>query len=105
MCVSYSLLDLICNEWFVLYERPQQVIDAMIKCSENVIKHGQGTLPFTAPDHIVKEHYLNAKKAFKVKLKYICPLEDRSGKSVAVLTTLRAEVISEGTDVSKIHMI
>jgi hypothetical protein len=103
---SYTLLDLLCNEWYVLYERPKQVIDEMVKCSTDVLNNGTGTVPFRGGDHILRERYLNAKRAFKIKLKYISPLlDEKTGKPAAVLTTLKADLLLEGDDVSKVHMI
>jgi hypothetical protein len=102
---SYSLMDVITNEWFILYERPQQSINAMFGQAALVVEQGKQTIPWVVPEHIMKERYLNAKRAFKIKCKYISPLTDKTGKSVAVLTTMQAELISEGDEVTKINMI
>jgi hypothetical protein len=102
---SYTLLDLICNEVYVLYERPQQIVESMIKFCTEVLANGRETVPYMVPVHILRERYLNARKAFRIQFKYVSPLIDASGKTVAILSTLRADLISEGPETSKIHMI
>lgn len=105
---SYSLMDVITNEWFVLYERPQQIIDTMINICSQVLKSGKETVQYAVPEHILRERYLNAKRAFKIVSKYISPLVDSNGQTTAVLTVLTvltADLISTGDETLKIHMI
>ena len=98
-------MDVVTNEWYTLYERPKQIVESMIKFSTDVLITGSGMVPYMIPDHLLRERYLNAKKAFKINCKYICPLIDSEGNSVAVLTTMTAKLVSEGEDSVKIHMI
>lgn len=55
---GYSLLDLLTNEWFHLWERPSFVMERMYQLAESTLTGQPGVVvPMEIPTHILKEIY------------------------------------------------
>lgn len=105
--VSYSFTELFANEWHVLYERPAFVIEKLIETHQKV-KLGEisTTTEYGIADHIVKERYLQNRKVFKVKMKFVSPLRDKStGLAHHTISTMSSELYVEGNDSLKLDFI
>lgn len=82
---GYSLTDLLTNEWYLLWERPKTILEAIFKYSQAVMA---GELPgvtkMDVPKHIVKEIYkgfddmcsFEPRSTF-VEFSHVCPLYDK----------------------------
>lgn len=78
---GYSLMDVLTNEWYVLWERPKFVLNAMLNCANEVLEGKRmGVTPMGVPTHIVKEIYSGTDAAdfvprsILVDFGNICPL-------------------------------
>ncbi|HEX4924441.1 MAG TPA: hypothetical protein VFV50_10155 [Bdellovibrionales bacterium] len=99
---SYSLMDVVTTEWFRLYQRPQKITDALIECARQVFIHGKPVVPEVS-EHILREIYSGARKAYLLKVKAIYPLfEEKTGACTAILTKIKAELIAEDSDADRI---
>lgn len=109
---SYSLLDLLTNEWYHLWERPSFVMETIIE-SVNEIVQGRmkATTPVTFARHIVKEIYNDDSIDFDcssvlVEPGVMCPLYAKGTKEVkGFLFTLRGTVVGYDSDSNKIAVI
>lgn len=86
---SYSLLEIMTHEWFVLYDRPEFVTELLMKHMGEVFRT-KSIVKVNIPEHEMKEKYLNARKVFRNKFKYFIPLFEKSkSEPVAFIATLR----------------
>lgn len=109
---SYSLLDLLTNEWFHLWERPSFVMDAIVQQVGEIV---DGTMKITTPGkfarHIVKEIYNDESIGFTcssvlVEPGVFCPLYAKGTKEAkGFLFTLRGTVVGYDNDSQKIAVI
>lgn len=109
---SYSLLDLLTNEWYHLWERPSFVMDALIQAAGEMMEGKmQKTAQIKAARHILKEIYHDNSIDFKsssvlVEPGMACPLYDKGSNEVkGFLFSLRGKVIGYDNDADKIAMI
>lgn len=110
---SYSLLDLLTNEWYVLWERPSFVLNACIEAAQSVLEgQTQKTTPINARRHILKEIYNDESIDFKcssilVDPGVICPLYKKGShhEVSGFLFSLRGKVMGYDADVDKIAII
>lgn len=109
---SYSLLDLLTNEWYHLWERPSFVLDALIQASVDMMEGRikQATQINTAR-HILKEIYNDESINFKTSSVLVqpgiaCPLYQKGTRTVrGFLFSLRGQVMGYDNDADKIAMI
>lgn len=109
---SYSLLDLLTNEWFQLWERPSFVMDTIVEAVEELV---EGRLKTTTPvkfaRHIVKEIYNDQSIDFStssvlVEPGVMCPLYAKGTEEIkGFLFTLRGTVVGYDNDSNKIAVI
>lgn len=77
---GYSLLDLLNNEWFILWERPKFVLQRLMEYATNILSGKMtGVIEMQVPSHVVKEisdHESKQKtsRAILVQFRYVCPL-------------------------------
>jgi hypothetical protein len=104
---GYSFTELLTEEWFELYERPEAVTQAMLTSARNAFADGLGGIrPFEGGKHILREKHLNRNKVFSIELKYICPLYSKgSDHPTGIITTMRASPIGTDSSSAKIHML
>ncbi len=96
---GYTLVDLLIKEWYMLYERPKSVTDVLYQISSNTLENGLGTVPYNVKEHILRERYLGLNKAFKIRMKYLCPLVDQNtGVTQGLVHSMSAETISVDHD-------
>lgn len=101
---SYDLLTLSTHEWFVLYERSKKITDQIFeKVRETMTGDSAVTDVSSVPQHTLRERFLDARKLFEVKFKYLSPLFDRaSGRPKGFIITCRSHLIAEGGEASKV---
>lgn len=109
---SYSLLDLLTNEWYHLWERPSFVLDGLIQASVDMMEGRiKCATQINAAKHILKEICNDDSVDFKtcsvlVEPGIACPLYDKGTKNVkGFLFSLRGQVIGYDSDADKIAMI
>jgi hypothetical protein len=109
---SYSLLDLLTNEWYHLWERPSYVLDVIVNAVGGIVNGTiQKTTSVKAARHIVKEIYNDNSIDFKcssvlVEPTVICPLYAKGTKDVkGFIFTLRGKVIGYDGESNKIAVI
>ncbi len=78
---SYSLLDLLVNEWFLLWERPTFVFEKLLKVAQDCLQGvHSGSKKIEVPAHLLKEIYRpNDESAMHLRsilneLGFICPV-------------------------------
>lgn len=92
---SYSLVDLLMNEWFVLYERPQIVTDTMMEDINRVIGGPNKLIPYTMPEHILFEKLVKDDLARQIKMKKLGLLKSRlTGAPAGLLSTCKVKPVS-----------
>lgn len=109
---SYSLLDLLTLEWYVLWQRPSFVLNALIEAATAMMKGEIKTATqINAARHILKEIYDDDTVGFKcssvlVEPGVTCPLYAPGSNEVkGFLFSLRGTVMGYGSEVDKISMI
>lgn len=109
---SYSLLDLLTNEWYHLWERPSFVLEALIQASVDMMegKIRQAT-QINAARHILKEIYNDESIDFKTSSVLVepgigCPLYEKGTRTIrGFLFSLRGQVMGYDNEANKIAMI
>lgn len=105
---GYSLLDLVVNEWYVLWDRPSKVLEKLMTVGTEVLEGRQGLTKLDIRPHIVKEILdTGSTQPFEpfclsVEFKYIIPVYKSVGNEVAgCIITSSCEILSTGrnTDV------
>lgn len=76
---SYSLEDLIVNEWFNLWERPKYVMDSLLSTMSDLLSGEVALTKFDTPEHLIKEVFQDEEhkkyqRLLKVKLSLGIPL-------------------------------
>lgn len=109
---NYSLLDLLTNEWFHLWERPTFVLEGLIQLSQKLL---QGEICTTTQvpvaEHIVKEIYSDESAQYKFASvltipRFICPLYAKSTKELkGFVFSFRGTVVAFDSDSDKISVI
>lgn len=84
---SFDLFTLYSKSFIDLYERSTEFNGQILNAIEDVINNPKGTIKFNCGEHLIKEKYLNNKKIFKIKPKWISPLIGHSNKVEAVVLT------------------
>lgn len=109
---SYSLLDLLINEWFVLYERPSHVVESFMGLYQDLIE-GRMTkaTKVNVPAHITKEIYDDSTqfnfKTSSILLKpgYAAPLYDEDNILKGFIFTFQGKIVGHDSDVDNIAII
>lgn len=103
---SYSLLDLITQEWFTLYERASSVTKAIFDSTNEVMTGAVSTVQYRVPVHTLQERYLDAHNVFQMKMKYLSPLRRRGSlETVGFIHSLTADPISLPKDGSRLSFL
>lgn len=102
---GYSLLDISIQEWYVLYERPQKIIDLMYEDVNHTIKNSIGLHKFKVPTHVLRENFNTGNtyefepRACIVDFKYIGCLKRSITQEVrGFICTSKAECIATGQE-------
>jgi hypothetical protein len=87
---GYSLEDLLLNEWYILWERPQSVIDKVMVVMNQLLEGQNEILPFDLPVHIVREIFQENEnqqghRLIKVDLKLGIALRRKGSQKVSAL--------------------
>lgn len=109
---SYSLLDLLTLEWFLLWERPSFVLNGLIQAATEMMQ-GQmkSATQLDSKRHILKEIYNDDTIGFKCSSVLVdpglaCPLyEPGSDQVKGFLFTLRGKVLGYDSEIEKLAMI
>lgn len=109
---SYSLLDLLTNEWYHLWERPTFVLEALFQAYTDTMA---GKYPkarqLDVARHILKEIYHDDSINFKTSSILVepgigCPLYEKGTRNVrGFLFSLRGQVMGYDSEANKIAMI
>jgi hypothetical protein len=109
---SYSLLDLVIHEWYVLWERPLSIMNAMMEMADDIIKGRRGSGKMNLKRHLIREIFDSGitepfvPRALAVDLKYAAPVYKSVGKQVAgFIVTCKCHVVSTGDDALNIDFI
>ncbi len=103
---GYTLLDLISQEWFLLYERSSTITEAILSATKNCLLNGKGTVAYNLPTHILRERYLKSGSVFEMKMKFLSPLwREGTKERGGFIHSLSAIPISLGDETEKIGFI
>lgn len=109
---SYSLLDLLTLEWYLLWERPSFVMNALMEAAQAMMEGKMQTATqINAARHVLKEIYNDDSISFKcssilVEPGVACPLFEKGSNEVkGFVFSLRGKVLGCNADVDKIAMI
>ncbi|MCM2353861.1 MAG: hypothetical protein NDI63_09630 [Pseudobdellovibrio sp.] len=109
---SYSLLDLLTNEWYHLWERPTFVLGALFQeYTEAMAGKFQKARQVNVACHILKEIYNDESIDFKTASVLVepgigCPLFEKGTRHVrGFLFSLRGQVMGYDNEANKIAMI
>lgn len=110
---SYSLLDLLINEWFSLWERPSGTLTHMFNTVEGIFS-GQikGIAPVAIPEHIINEifnaedHDSFISRSSLCKFGIICAIYNKSDDKIGgLLVSARVKPVAVGLQNSNIAVI
>jgi hypothetical protein len=92
---SYTLLELLTNEWFMLYRRPASITTAMIASVDDVMSGKWRTTKVNVeiPEHFLEEIFSEECNVFKVTQKIQSPLFGKNNSPEAIVGVLHAEPI------------
>jgi hypothetical protein len=99
---SYDLLTLVTVQWPELYERAQKHTDQIFASVQHTLDIGR-TQAYSMDTHIMRERYLDAKRVFSNRMKYLVPLTDGKTKKIAgYINTVDSRLVIEGTGADKL---
>lgn len=110
---SYSLTDLLVNEWYVLWERPKFVLQKMFEYSNGIMSGEiKGVVKMDIAKHIVKEIYSASEelvgfvpRSTLVEFGHICPLynsdDDNDQKVRGIIVSSRGYPNTLGSEDTK----
>ncbi len=106
---SYSLLDLLTNEWFHLWERPTSVLEFMMARAKDLHTIVDGIEPCKIPRHVLKEIFddkendFSSRKSVLIEFNILCPLY-RPGLPIrsGYVITSKAKVLDQGQAVDSL---
>jgi hypothetical protein len=109
---SYSLLDLLTNEWFHLWERPKGILEIMMSRAKDVHTNIDGVENCKIPRHVLKEIFddkensFSSRKSVMIEFNVLCPLY-RVGLPIrsGYVITSRAEILDQGKETDKLHFV
>jgi hypothetical protein len=109
---AYSLLDLSVFEWYVLWERPKLILEAMHKHVEDVFQSSFQSKEVLIPKHIVRETFNSGNsspfipRAALTRFHQIAPLRRPGGsRTVGFIVTSSAQLIAEGEEALDINFV
>jgi hypothetical protein len=109
---GYSLLDLVMNEWYVLWERPAKALEEVAKAGLDAVNGAKGLSKMTIKKHIIKEIYnTGATEPFEprcltVNFKYIAPLYKSVTSNIeAFIVTTECSLLTVGQGVYDLDFI
>ncbi len=96
---SYNLDDIFACEWVELFYREPRITEALAKEMTHVLSGGvRSTLQISddagQAEHVVSEVFLEERREFLVRHKYLSPLFDENGRPAAFVIILDAKVRS-----------
>lgn len=113
MTSSYSLLELLMNEWYSLWERPRGTFDNMFKVVSAIFSgEVKGIVSAGVPEHVIseifnpedQEHF--PLRSSLCKFGVICPVYHKlSGQIAGLLVTARVTPIALGAEAKNISFI
>lgn len=109
---SYSLLDLLINEWYLLWERPSNVIQSFMALYQDLVEGRiTKTMKVNVPMHLLKEIYNDSNQEnFKptsvlVKPGVVSPLYDDQDNLKGFIFTLQGKVVGHGADTDNVSIL
>jgi hypothetical protein len=109
---GYSLLDISINEWFVLWERPKQVIQAMNDHVREAFSQNIDAKKLQIPRHVLRETMNTGDtvpfvpRACLVEFQYIGSLRKSPlGNPCAFICSASGEVIATGSEAMSIAFV
>jgi hypothetical protein len=109
---SYSILDLSVFEWFVLWRRPQKVVNHINTEVSEILRSEETLRRLNIPKHLLSETFDTGMtqpfipRAVLVDFQHIGFLKKPSEMtSRAFICTCKAQIIAEGEDVSKFEYV
>jgi hypothetical protein len=109
---GYSLLDLILNEWYVLWQRPTSILNTLMASAQEILNGNRSIIKTASNNHLVLEIFDtgNTKpfepSALNVNIKYIVPAFKSVGHELIgfiVISSCAVEMV--GKDVDGIALI
>jgi hypothetical protein len=91
---KYSLMDLICFEFYELYERSSYITDQLLEAGFEILNSQIDCIDFVQrgfPGHILRERFSGQTDHFYVVPKYLCPLYSGPDKRSAILVVQHGE--------------
>lgn len=109
---GYSLLEISVYEWYVLWERPKQVIQKMAEQTNYVIENAIPVHCFNLPKHILREtlnsigsEYFIPRACIAEFLHIGATLGEHSSRVEGFMCTARGEIIAEGSEALSIGFV
>lgn len=91
---SYSLIDLLTNDWNTLFARPSVIVEKLMKMVPLVFAPGAKTTPVTIGEYLVRERISEARRSLLFDMKYVSPLVDPSSRqTVGFICTGRVQIV------------
>lgn len=92
---GYSLEDLLMNEWYVLWERPQSIINKLMYVMQSILKGEKEIIPFDVPKHIVREVFQNGlclemQRLLNVEIKLGIAVRRKGSQKISALVVTSA---------------
>jgi hypothetical protein len=95
---SYSLTEMLSNEWTSLFERPAEVTDMMLQYERDLFKDNR-TLELSIPKHLIRELRSSQPQLCEVEHKYFAPLYSGPNRPGGGLSVCRGRVVDANLDV------
>ncbi len=109
---GYSLMDILTNEWYVLWERPKYVMSGMLEQAADVLSGKRGFSKMNLPPHIVKEVYSGTDaldfipRSLMVEFGHVCPLYKDDGRIDGFILNSKVKIHTMGeSETKKVFMI
>jgi hypothetical protein len=93
---SYDIATLHSSDIRSLYtRRPSKITDEVFKWCAECFTKGDRTVAYRIEEHLLKETKLENPKFFLIQFKYLSPLKNKNGETVAIVTTNKCRRATE----------
>lgn len=102
---AYSLIEVSSQSWPELFKRSSAITEAMISWSDEKLWERNAVVPFTIPEHYIKEYMASSPQVIHIKFKYIAPLFLGPNRPYGFACSCRAQIVDSDSRDSNLDFI
>lgn len=102
---AYSLIEVSSQSWPELFKRSSAITEAMISWSDEKLWERNSVVPFTIPEHYIKEYMASSPQVIHIQFKYMAPLFQGPNRPYGFACSCRAQIVDAHSRDSKLDFI